>query len=186
MANIPSKLLRCRCIHALPGWMANALLGMARRSTTQPAAIISHTEAWARDHPEQSSAGVLDTRRTGGAVVPVSAANYPGSLRAAHLAWSSKSTAILVAETGTGEVARAVAACKPNAPIVVFSSCLKVCRQLALSRAVRPVLIPRTDVALTPSQMAARARELGFLAPGTPYVTLEASGAATAITTSGA
>jgi hypothetical protein len=73
-------------------------------------------------HPEQSHAGVLDTRRTGGAIVPLSAAHYPGSLRAAHLAASSGAAAILVAETGAGEVARAVSACKTRAPVLVFCS----------------------------------------------------------------
>ena len=146
------------------------------------AAIVSHTEGWATAHPEQSSAGVLDTRRTGGAIVPASAANYPASLRAAHLAVSSNATVILVAEMGCGNVARALAACKPDAPVAVFCPSLKVCRQLALSRALYPILMPVGSAPPTASEMAARARELGLLPEGAPYVVLEANGAASAIT----
>jgi len=144
------------------------------------AGIIEHTEAWAASHPEHSSAGVLDTRRTGGAIVPAAAALHPASLRAAHLAASSGAAVILVAEGGSGEVAKAVAACKTAAPVVVFCSSLKVCRQLGIYRALLPLHTTGAAAPPTAAEMVRMAGERGLLREGEPYVVLDSAGMAVA------
>jgi len=148
--------------------------------TAAQAGIIEHTEAWAASHPEHSSAGVLDTRRTGGAIVPAAAALHPASLRAAHLAASSGAAVILVAEGGSGEVAKAVAACKTAAPVVVFCSSLKVCRQLGIYRALLPLHTAGAAAPPTAAEMVRMAGERGLLREGEPYVVLDSAGMAVA------
>jgi len=92
--------------------------------------IISWAEKWQRESDEYPGYSVdpdaLDSQ-------------YALAQSAAVLAEGSDASALVMVESGDGSLARAVAACRPDMPVVVVCSSLKVCRQLILNRALYPV-----------------------------------------------
>lgn len=122
--------------------------------------IISWAEKWSRDQDELP-AYTVDPDALGEL--------YPVAQSAALLAESSEATAIVVVESGNGETAQALAACRPDVPVVVACKSMKVCRQLMVSRGLYPV---QTDGA---ADMVKLAKDAGFAGDG-PVVVLDADG----------
>ena len=85
------------------------------------------------------------------------------------LAESAEASALVVVENGVGKVAQAVAACRPDLPVVVVCPSLKVCRQLIVSRALYPIQSADGD---DPVKLA---RDSGFAGAG-PVVLIDADG----------
>jgi len=124
--------------------------------------IIRHTEKWAREqeqYPEYS----VDPDALGDL--------FPVAQSAVVLAESTEAGALIVVETGKGELARAISACRPDLPVVVVCESLKVCRQLIVGRALLPI-----HVETVPSDVVALAAEAGYTPAGKPVVLLDADG----------
>uniref|UniRef100_A0A7S2BE55 Pyruvate kinase n=1 Tax=Haptolina brevifila TaxID=156173 RepID=A0A7S2BE55_9EUKA len=88
------------------------------------------------------------------------------SAAACFLADRINAAAVVVIEEGFGEMARAVSKHRPPIPIIAISDCLKVCRQLSISRGVYPQLFEGDDMEENGlAEMSAdRACELGVMA----------------------
>ena len=104
-------------------------------SVAMQASIIRHTEAWAAQNPDAATPPYeVDPAALG--------AHYAVAEAAAALADGSDAGALVVVENGNGDLARAVAACRPERPVAVVSPSLKVCRQLIIGRALLPLHAP--------------------------------------------
>jgi len=123
--------------------------------------IIRWTEAWARDQDEMPAYSVDPDALNG---------LYPIAQSAVLMAESSEASALVVMEEGKGELAQAIAACRPDVPVVVISPSMKVCRQLMVSRALFPVHSPTA-----PADPVKLAREQDCVAEG-KVVLLDADG----------
>ena len=123
--------------------------------------IIAWSEKWQREQSEYP-AYVVEPDALGdfGAVAQ----------SAVVLAEESTASALVVVETGNGDLARAISACRPDLPVVVVCSSLKVCRQLIVNRALYPV--HAADI----SDPVKLAKESGFAGEGA-LVLLDAAGA---------
>jgi len=98
--------------------------------------IIGHAEQWAREQ-DQYPLYCVEPDALG--------SMYPVAQSACVLAEGSEAAAIVVMEDGTGDLSRAVAACRPDMPVVPISASLKVVRQLILSRGLYPIQGPAAD-----------------------------------------
>ena len=76
-------------------------------------------------------------------------------------------SAIVVVDDGCGELARLVAAHRPECPIVALNPSLKVCRQLSISRGVYAHLVPEIEPHFIDPQLSAvAAASAGVLEEG--------------------
>ncbi len=87
------------------------------------------------------------------------------------MAEGAEAGAIVVVETGDGATARALAAVRPDVPVVAISPSIKVCRQLIVSRSIYPIH------AADASKAVELARGAGFAPAGEPVVLVSGSGA---------
>merc|ERR1719453_541963 len=98
--------------------------------------IISWTERWAREQdifPEYS-------------VEPDALGEYYATAQSAVvMAEGAEAGAIVVVESGMGELTRAISAVRPDVPIVSICPNLKVCRQLIVGRGIYPVNAEASD-----------------------------------------
>jgi len=86
---------------------------------------------------------------------------FPVAQAAAVMAEGAEVGALVVVETGKGELTRAIGACRPDMPVVAITSSLKVCRQLMLGRGLVPI-----HASTLPTDPVAFAREQGFVGEG--------------------
>ena len=122
--------------------------------------IISWTEKWQREQNEFPMYSVE----------PEALGDHYGIAQSAVvLAEGSDAGAIIVVETGTGELTRAVAAVRPDVPVVSICSNLKVCRQLIIGRAIYPINAEGGD----PVKLA---RESGYAPADEAVVLIDADG----------
>ena len=135
-------------------------------SVAMQASIIRHTEAWAAQNPDAATPPYeVDPAALG--------AHYAVAEAAAALADGSDAGALVVVDHGNGDLARAVAACRPERPVAVVSPSLKVCRQLIIGRALFPLHAPEGAPGGDP---VALARSEGVAPEGRPVVLLDAEG----------
>ena len=120
--------------------------------------IISWTEKWQREQSEFPMYSV-EPDALGD--------NYAPAQSAVVMAEGADAGAIVVVETGAGELTRALAAVRPDVPVVAICSSLKVARQLIVSRAVYPVYAPEGGDAVK------LARDAGFAPADEAVVLLE-------------
>jgi pyruvate kinase len=92
--------------------------------------IITHAEDWARTNDEYPMYSV-DPDALG--------ENFALAESAVVLAEGSEASAIVVVETGNGDLTRAISACRPDVPVVSVTPSLKVARQLMVNRRVFPI-----------------------------------------------
>jgi pyruvate kinase len=120
--------------------------------------IISWTEKWQREQSEFPMYSVEPDAL---------GEHYAPAQSAVVLAEGADAGAIVVVETGAGELTRALAAVRPDVPVVAICSSLKVCRQLIISRGVYPVHAPDGGDAVK------LARDAGFAPKDEALVLLE-------------
>jgi len=124
---------------------------------TMQSNIITHSESWAREQDQFPMYSVEPD-----ALGPM----YGIAQSAAVLAEGADCGAIGVVEDGNGDLSRAVAACRPDVPVVPITKSMKVCRQLMISRGLYPICA-EGEVA----DAVAAARDAGF-APSDEAVVL--------------
>jgi len=123
--------------------------------------IITHAEKWQRDQDEYPSYSVEPDAL---------GELYATAQSAVVMAEGKDAGAIVVVESGNGELTRALSAVRPDVPVVAISPSMKVCRQLIVGRAVYPIC---TDDASDPAKIA---RENGYAPNGQPVVIVSADG----------
>ena len=125
------------------------------------ASIISHTEGWAREQNEIPMYGVDPD-----ALGPM----YAAAQSACVMADGAEAGAIVVMEDGKGDLSRAIAACRPDVPIVAITSSMKICRQLMLSRGLYPICAEGVSDAVQ------AARDAGYASADEPVVLVDSEG----------
>jgi len=143
VADVTNAVLELADAVMLSGESANGQYPDA--SVGMQTSIINHAEAWAR----------AQERFPEYAVDPDALGDVFGLAESAVvLAEGSDASAIVVVDTGKGDLTRAVSACRPDVPIVAVSPSLKVARQLMVNRGVYPICSSKDPVAA--------ARDAGF------------------------
>ena len=107
-------------------------------SIAMQAAIVSHTEQWKKTTVDPSSRWIFNMAERPDFLYTPTASTVYDALKSHQ---DNPPDAILLLDMDNGLTSKLVSALRFEAPIVVFSSSLKVCRQLALFRGVHPVLV---------------------------------------------